>query len=82
MGLSLRDIWVQPRNRPVNEMGLMPAGSRHVWIQTDDLDAQGTIIVPVCLNETPHIFHHPIEQPGSKDIYKVRFQPSSVLLVP
>ena len=51
MGLSLRDIWVQPRNRPVNEMGLMPAGSRNVWIQTDDLDAQGTIIVPVCLNE-------------------------------
>ena len=29
----------------------MPVGSRHVWIQADDLDAQGTIIVPVCLNE-------------------------------
>ena len=54
MGWSLLDIWVQPLNRRVNATGLMPAGSRHVWIQTDDLDAQGTIIGPLYLND-PHM---------------------------
>jgi len=51
MGWSLLDIWVLPLNRHVNTMGLMLDRARHVWVQTDDLDAQGTIIVPACLNE-------------------------------
>lgn len=71
-GWSLLDTWVQPLNRRVDAGGA-DAGSRHVWIQADDLDAQGTIVVPVRgPNELLIMIHDPNGQPGSKDIYKVR----------
>jgi hypothetical protein len=54
MGWSLLDIWVQLSNGC--QCGGADAEPRHVWIQADDLDAQG-IIIPVCLQVNIGSYH-------------------------
>jgi hypothetical protein len=49
MGWSPLDTWVQAVEWAC-QCGRADDESRHVWLQADNLDAQGTIVVPVDLN--------------------------------